>query len=85
MEHNHRTCSLRLFADNAHRARRTHVPLTGPVPHFLSLDMPILDISHKWDLTPCDLPCLRLSLGNVCPSSVHSVAGVGTSLLFMAA
>lgn len=39
---------------------------------FLSVDLPALDVSHKWDRTPCGL-CECLSLSVACLGSIRAV------------
>ena len=48
----------------AHSGLRGH-PCGGRwqevLTHFLSMDLPVLDILHKWNHTPCGLLCLVVS------------------------
>lgn len=55
-----------------------------PLTSFLSMDLPVLDISHEWDHTLYVLLCLVLSLSIMCSRFVHIVACVRASLLFTA-
>ena len=48
----------------------------------MSVAVPVLDVSHPWNPTPCVLLCLLLSLSIVVSRSVHAVASVRASLLF---
>ena len=59
-------------------------PLTTRNPLSVSVDQPVLDVSHQWDHTLRVLLCLLLSLSIVFSGSVHMVVSVWASLLFMA-
>ena len=48
----------------------------------MSVDVPVLDVSHPWNPTLCVLLCLLLSLSIVVSRSFHVVASIGASLLF---
>ena len=48
------------------------------------MDLHVLDVSYKWNHTLCVLLGLLLSLSIVCSRSIHVVACVRASLLFMA-
>ena len=50
----------------------------------VSMDLPVLDVSYQWTHTPCVLLCLLLSLSIVCSGSIHVVACIRASVLFMA-
>ena len=67
----------------------THPSIPYPSPwqpliHFLSVDLPVLDVSYQWSHTQCLLLCLPFSLCIVCSRSIHTVACVRASLFFMA-
>ena len=59
-------------------------PLTTRNPLSVSVDQPVLDVSHQWDHTLRVLLCLLLSLSIVFSGSVHVVAIVRASLLSVA-
>lgn len=50
----------------------------------VSMDMPVLGMSHTWSHTSCCLLCLVPFLSIVCSGSVHRAACVSTSFLFVA-
>ena len=58
-------------------------PLTTRNPLCLSVDRPVLDVSHQWNHSLCVL-CLLLSLNVVFSGSIHMVANARASLLFVA-
>ena len=59
---------LRLVSEPSHPTKgdpnplSSHTPSPSPRPwhqvHFLSVDLPVLDISYKWNHTLCVLLCL---------------------------
>ena len=51
-------------------------PLTTRNPRSVSVDAPVLDVSHPWHPTPCVLLCLLLSLSVVASRSVRVVPSV---------
>ena len=57
--------------------------LTTTSPLSVSVDLPVLDISHQWSHTPCVLLCLLFSLSITCSRSIHIVACVRAPLLFI--
>ena len=58
-------------------------PLTTRNPLSMSVDQPVLDVSHQWDHTLRVL-CLLLSLSIVFSGPVYVVASIRASLLFRA-
>ena len=59
-------------------------PLTTRNPLSVSVDWPVLDVSHQWNHTLCVLLCLLLSLSIVFSGSIYMVASVRASPLFRA-
>ena len=59
-------------------------PLATTNPLSFFVDVPVWDISYKWNHVLCVLLCLLLSLSIVCSRSIHTVACVRALLLFMA-
>ena len=59
-------------------------PLATTNPLSFFVDLPVWDISYKWNHVLCVLLCLLLSLSIMCSRSIHTVACVRASLLFMA-
>ena len=53
-------------------------------PLSVSVDRPVLHISHGWNHTLCVLLCLLLSLSIVFSGLVHVVASVRVSPIFVA-
>ena len=54
---------------------------TNPRP--VSVNLPVLDVSHQWNHNCVLLLCLLLSLSIVSPDSIHVVVSVRASLLLM--
>ena len=54
---------------------------TNPCP--VSVNLPVLDVSHQWNHNCVLLLCLFLSLSIVSPGSIHVVVSVRASLLLM--
>ena len=54
--------------------------LDNQEPTAVSVDWPVLDISHRWSHTLCVVVCLLFSLSVMFSGSVHMVASVRASL-----
>ena len=59
-------------------------PLATTNPLSFFVDLPVWDISYKWNHVLCVLLCLLLSLSIMCSRFIYTVACVKASLLFMA-
>lgn len=58
-------CNHRTISRTFRTPKRSSIPVSSPLlapPHFLSLEVPDLDIAHKWNHTPCGFPCKALLL-----------------------
>ena len=58
-------------------------PPRTTTPLSVSVDLPVLDVSHQWNRTVCVLLCLLLSLSIVFSGSLHVVMNVRASPLFL--
>ena len=59
-------------------------PLTTRNPLSVSVDWPVLDVSHQWNHTLCVLLRLASLTEHRVSGSIHVAASVSASLLFMA-
>lgn len=68
--------------------QRSHSPFPAPHPQAtsnvlpVSMDLPVLDVSHQWDCTLCGL--LGWAFSTLFLRLIHVVADVSTFFLFMA-